>query len=288
MFKRFAIVLALLAAVLVPALKANATTSDMSYHGGNVQTTPAVYVSWWGPQWANGFTMCSNRFQVLFLGVIQNCYTSEQAQTYATDFLRNVGGSGWESTVTQYCKGVPVGTVNCGSAGQHITNPTGQLRGTWNDPTPAPSSPTNADVQAAAWRLANHFGGNNPNATYFVLPPAGTSGLNGSPCGAYHSNVNGLVYAFVSAPPGCQANSVNTNDDAYGHGFFDGYSISLSHEMGEAITDPAPGSGWWDSSANYYDEIGDLCGHPANTTLANGQYYAINPLWSNASGSCVS
>ena len=46
-----------------PQATANSATNDLIYHGGNagpgaigVETTPAVYLVYWGPEWAQGFT----------------------------------------------------------------------------------------------------------------------------------------------------------------------------------------------------------------------------------------
>src|SRR5205085_7359430 len=128
------------------------TTSPLTYNGGAVEPAPAVYISWWGPEWATGFSTGG--------------YTSTQAISYTTDFFNNVGGSSWENITSQYCKGVATRTVTCGSSGQHIQNLTGQLKGTWNDTTVVPASPTQSDIAKAATRLMQHFG-YSANATYF-------------------------------------------------------------------------------------------------------------------------
>jgi hypothetical protein len=67
---------------------------------------------------------------------------------------------------------VPSGTQNCSSVGGavYISNPGGQFGGSWNDPTAVPLSPTQANIFAAAQRLAAHFG-YDPEATYMVYTP---------------------------------------------------------------------------------------------------------------------
>src|SRR5579859_614411 len=87
--------------------------TNLVYQGGAVETTPLVYISWWGNQWNTGFSTGG--------------YSSAKAQTYITGFFSNVGGSSWDNINTQYCEGVAIGTTNCGSSGTHITNPTGHL-----------------------------------------------------------------------------------------------------------------------------------------------------------------
>jgi len=258
-------------------------TGNLTYHGGPVETAPAVYISWWGPEWGSGFS--------------SGGYTSAQAQTYSTNFFSNVGGSSWVNTDTQYCQGVASGTVNCGSSGTHIANPAGQLKGTWNDTTPVPSSPSQTDIANAAIRLEQHFG-YDKNATYFVYTPSGKS-MNGfatSWC-AWHSetNVSGgyLAYAYMPYQPdagtSCGENFVNATNNAYGNGYFDGFSVVGGHEFAEAQTDPYTSSGhyaWEDSRGN---EIGDKCAWSASSANIGlgGNQYAVQPLWSNASSRCV-
>jgi hypothetical protein len=260
------------------------STSNMTYQGGPVETTPVVYIDYWGSQWASGFSTGG--------------YTSSQAQTYINDFFGNVGGSSWDNINSQYCEGVPVGTVNCGSSGTHITNSTGQLKGTWTDATTLPSRITQSAIAAEAVNLMNHFGGYNPNATYFVFTPSGHSmrGFGTQWC-AWHSETssggNTVAYAYMPYQPdagtSCGENFVNSTDNSFGNGYFDGFSIVGGHEYAEAMTDPHPASGtyaWIDSSGS---EIGDKCAWSSlsgDITLGSN-YFAVQPLWSNANSGCV-
>ena len=108
------------------AKNVKAATVPLTYGGGPVETTPAVYITYWGSQWSTGFSTGG--------------YTSAQAQTYMQDFFSNVGGSSWDNIDTQYCQGVATGTINCGTAGTHVTNPTGQLKGVWTDTSTLPNA----------------------------------------------------------------------------------------------------------------------------------------------------
>src|SRR5947199_10418421 len=129
--------------------KLRTAATKLVYQGGAVETTPLVYISWWGSQWNTGFSTGG--------------YSSAQAQTYIQGFFSNVGGSSWDNINTQYCQGIAIGSTSCGSGGTHITNPTGQLKGTWVDTTSVPTSPTQSQIQSAATRLMNHFGAYNAN-----------------------------------------------------------------------------------------------------------------------------
>jgi hypothetical protein len=258
-------------------------TTNLTYRAGPVETAPAVYISWWGPQWGSGFST--------------GAYTSAQAQTYETNFFSNVGSSAWDNINTQYCQGVAGGTVNCGTAGTHIANSLGQLKGTWTDTTAVPSSPSQSNIAAAAVRLEQHFG-YSANATYMVFTPTGhsMSGFATSWC-AWHdvtsTSAGPLAYAYMPYQPdagaSCGENFVNSTNDAFGNGYFDGFSVVGGHEYAEALTDPRPASGsfaWEDSRGS---EIGDKCAwSSASTNIRLGSNsYAVQPLWSNVVSGCA-
>src|SRR3984893_9118031 len=242
----------------------SSVSNDLIYHGGNagpgaigVETTPGIYLIFWGPDWANGFTTTD---------VSGKQYTSQQLQSYVTSFLRNLGGTSWAAIQTEYCNNVPAGTTSCASVGGggYVTNPRKQLKGVWTDTTPVPSdivalglAENLADDPLAveAMRASAHFN-YDPLATYIILTPP-TAIATGQPvyCG-YHTqttSVDGLgnpyrlQYAFIPflnmnwpvlGASGCGMNSVNVVSDSFGHGVFDGYSIVVGHEYAEAITDP--------------------------------------------------
>jgi serine protease len=260
------------------------TSSNMTYHGGPVSLAPTVYISWWGTQWNTGFTTGG--------------YTSAQAQTYETGFFGNVGGSSWHQIDSQYCQGVAVGTVNCGTSGQHITNPTGELAGTWVDTTALPRRISQSSIASAAVRLMTHFGGFNANAIYLVFTPSGhsMSGFGTQWC-AWHDNTSSgghqVAYGYIPYMPdagaSCGMNFVNASNNSYGNGYFDGFSIVAGHEFMEAESDMTPSTSIaWQGPGGGSDENADKCawnqngGTSANITLG-GNFYAVQPIWSNNS-----
>lgn len=262
--------------------------TKLVYQGGSVETAPKVYISWWGSQWSTGFSTGG--------------YTSAKAQTYITGFFSTVGGSKWDNIDTQYCQGIAAGSTSCGSGGTHITNPTGQLAGTWVDTTSVPTSPTQSQIQSAASRLMSHFGGYNANATYFVFTPHGhsMSGFGTQWCAWHDEPTSGtqMAYAYMPYIPdagsSCGMNFVNGSNDSYGNGYFDGFSIVGGHEYAEAMTDPHPerttsSFGWITSTGSTGEENGDLCAwSSASTNITLGShYYAVQPIWSNANNGCV-
>jgi len=286
---------------------ADSTANDLVYHGGNagsgaigVETKPAVYLVYWGPQWAKGFTTADSNGKL---------YSSKTLQTYLNSFFQNVGGSGWANIQTQYCKDVLAGSTSCVGGSGFITNPKGQLKGVWTDSTPVPDDIIAAGlaenlvddpIAQEAMRASAHFK-YDPSATYIVLTPPSTI-ATGQPvyCG-YHTqttSVNGIgnpyriQYAFIPwlnenwpglGTGGCGMHNVNATSDAFGNGVFDGYSIVTGHEYAEAVTDPdnfaSVQDGWNDIQGS---ENGDKCAWLDTQNITLGSHtFAVQPLWSN-------
>src|SRR5438067_12643158 len=68
----------------------DALTNDVIYHGGSagpgaigVQVKPAVYLVYWGTEWAQGFTTADSD------GTL---YSSKTLQSYLNSFMANLGG----------------------------------------------------------------------------------------------------------------------------------------------------------------------------------------------------
>jgi hypothetical protein len=269
------------------------SANNLIYHGGLVETVPSVYLVYWGTEWQQGFSFTAGSVT----------YTSATVQNYVSAFFTNVGGSPWAGVQTQYCQNISVGSFSCAgqSSAQFVTNPAGQLKGAWTDPTPVPAeivttglfeNQTNDPLEAEAIAAAAHFG-YDVNATYFILTPPGHGATAyGSVYCAYHSETghvsgHGVRYAFMPYVPeqgaGCGANSVNKTNDAFGNGYLDGYSIVAGHEYAEAVTDPdnqmGTQDGWNDVQSS---ENGDKCAWTGlqNITLGSNSF-AVQPLWSN-------
>jgi len=292
-----------------PTGTVNSLTNDLIYHGGNagsgaigVETTPAVYLVYWGTEWANGFTTNDTD---------GTAYSSKTLQNYVNSFFGGVGGSPWAGVQTQYCRNVPAGVTSCAGipGAQFVTNPKHQLKGVWTDPTPVPSdivtlglaeNLVDDPIASEAMRASAHFN-YDPSATYIILTPPRPV-ATGQPvyCG-YHTqttSIDGygnpyrLQYAFIPflntdwpglGTGGCGMHNVNATSDAFGNGIFDGYSIVTGHEYAEAVTDPdnffSVQDGWNDAQGS---ENGDKCAwyHTQNITLGTHSF-AVQPLWSN-------
>jgi len=125
---------------------------------------------------------------------------------------------------------------------------------------------------------AGKFPAPNPNLIYFVFLPSGVTVTQGGSasckvfCG-YHDAISSDVFYAAMPFPDCSGCSSNLL-------MFDALTVTASHELCEAITDPVPGQGWYDSQNG---EIGDIC---AWQTKKIGQY-TVQKEWSNKSGKCV-
>ena len=234
-------------------------TSNLTYHGGPIQTNPKMYVVFWGSAW-NGTGDPS--------GVASRMKS----------FLGIIGGSRWLNSVTQYTQ----------SDGQHVGNQTGSFAGSYVDTTSSPPSrPSQSQLAAEAAKAAAKYGDYSASAAYIVALPHGIrpSGFGTQYC-AYHSSTTaaGHTIAWTNDPylpdvgASCGAGSVNSP------GTLDGVSIVFGHEQGETETDPFPNSGWLDSGGA---ENGDKCAWTNLENNPNAGNYPTQPLWSNSNNGCV-
>jgi len=286
--------------------------AQLTYQGGSVEKSPAVYVVYWGKWWSTPVVTGTNGMY---------SYTNQQAMTYigapgskpgstSSGFLTNVGGSSWSNVMNQYCQGAPAQSVTCPSGTTHIANTSNEFRGAFIDSTNAiPATPTMTDVANEAASAAGYAAKNlgyNPatqDATFFVFTPSTNSvaGYGTSWCAthgitSYNGGTNNLAFAYIPYEPAfgatCGTNSVNTTSskwNSFGNGYFDGFSITAGHEYAEAEVNPSPVTGsaaWLDYAGN---ENADKCiWNPISANISlGGRNYAVQPTWSNAAGACV-
>ncbi|HKT05750.1 MAG TPA: cellulose-binding domain-containing protein [Rugosimonospora sp.] len=220
----------------------------LQYNGGSHGTftqSPVVYLVFYGSQWGSG---------------------GGSIQSQAEGFFRGLGTNGetWSRIVTQYCNGVPAGTVTCPGSATHIPYPAGGsvFGGTWVDTSkPAPSAPGD-DLITEARSAAVHFGvtGALARSMFVIFSPNGTSAGGGY---SWHTTT---------------ADGYNVINAAYGWQS----TVVLSHEYAETLTDV--NAGW--TTADHTAEIADLCGPAGNLTLSTGSFPIVS-LWSNRANACV-
>ena len=117
-----------------------------------------------------------------------------------------------------------------------------------------------------------------PSTFYVVYVESGVTVDQGgsascqSFCG-YHDTFGAQIFYGVLPYPDCWGCTG-------GQDTFTALTITTSHELCEAITDPIPGEGWYDDANG---EIGDICAWKTKTV---GKY-TVQQEWSNRAGQCV-
>jgi hypothetical protein len=226
-------------------VKATATDGNMTYRGGLVLASVNVVPVFWGSE---------TRFQsdlTQFYSDITNSRYIDWMSEYNTPSQQIGRGQGQQ--------GVVDGNVSSNGtiSGDDVINELGNLIDSGAVPGP------------------------DDNTLYAVHFAPGISISDGS-CQsycAYHSNFthNGsnVFYSVVPDQGGGCASGCGVDGDEE-HATTD----SASHELGEAITDPVPGAGWYNDDQG---EIGDPCG--SGSESVNG--WVVQSLWSNANGGCI-
>ena len=116
------------------------------------------------------------------------------------------------------------------------------------------------------------------NTLYIVFLPPGVTVVSGNErscqvfCG-YHDRSNGGLYYAVLPSPDCAGCLGGLQAIA-------ALTSVCSHELAEAVTDPVPGTGWYDDANG---EIGDICAWQNKQLGA----YTVQLLWSNRANACV-
>jgi hypothetical protein len=224
------------------------TGAHLSYQGGPLLQNVQIYTIFWGSLWGSNAS-------------------SQQMMANLNQFFSAIVVSPLLDQLAEY--NVP---------GQAIGH--GSFLGTQVISANAPSgsiSDSAIQAQLLKWIKAKTVPKNTANTLYFIyLDPGVVSVLGGSKscqnyCG-YHNNIGKVYYAVMPYPTctGCLG----------GMQAFEALTVTSSHEMCEAITDPVPGSGWYD---NTNGEIGDICAW--NFKQAAG--YTVQLEWSNQQNKCV-
>ena len=243
------------------------STANLAYHGGAVQSAPAVFVLFWGSWWRSTCSASTG-----------NGAADEQ---YLYSYFHALGGpaDGWSPISSQYA----------GKLGSAPSFPRGIWGGWAADCADPPQSATNQQLAdeagAYAQYLSNRGTAIGSNTEIIVVSPSGTNpggGFGTSYC-AWHSwNSSGSRnYPFTNLPylpdqgSRCGAGSVN--------GSLDAWSIVGGREYADAVTDPF-GNAWKDTAGN---EIGSKCSWVGLfTQTLGGNSYAQQSLWDNHTSSC--
>ena len=224
------------------------TNAHLTYNHGPLIPNCEVYTIFWGKQW--GATP-----------------TSAKLITQLNAFFKAILVSPLMDQLKEYS--VP---------GQRIGH--GKLLGTKKISANAPVgsiSDSAIQRQLKQWLGSGSVPAPDQNTLYFIyLEPGIVSIMGGSRscqsyCG-YHNNMGKIFYAVMPFPScsGCLG----------GLSVADALTGTSSHELCEAITDPIPGSGWYDQVNG---EIGDICAWNFKSVAG----YNVQLEWSNAQNQCV-
>lgn len=282
---------------------ANEYDLQVTYKGGQdssgvITGPPKVYLVVWGSQWGTPSTNSTG--DTVMSG------DADGAVPYQQDFFKGLGsaGDGWSGVLTQYCEGIPAGTIQCPSTAPHIQYPKAGsvLAGVWVDNSAAaPQSATEVQLGVEAAAAAQHFGNTteaqNRNVQYVIDSPQGTDPDKWKELGycAWHdferSSYGQLAYTNMPYLPdvaGCGSNWFGENTP---RGLLDGYGIIGGHEYAETLTDPNTPGGWTDATGQ---EVADKCAwipYGSNgglffENLSTGSF-PLQTIWSNEDHLCM-
>ncbi len=224
-----------------------AANAHLAYFGGPLLTNVAVVTIFWGKKWGtpSGVTTVNN-LNAFFTAILPSPLI-DQLHEYS----------------------VPGKVIGHGSlVGSKVI--------TVNAPVVSVTD-TTIRAQLKAWIASKKVPKPTPNTLYFIyLDPGIVSIMGGSKscssyCG-YHNNISGVYYAVMPYP--------NCSGCLGGLTAFNALTGTSSHELCEAITDPVPGRGWYDSNNG---EIGDICAWTFKTVAG----YTVQKEWSNQQNACV-
>ena len=233
---------------------------QLTYRGGPLITNVKLVGVYWGSAWSG-----AQQQQGVSRTAIDN-FLGDLAMSAYIDLLAEYSVSGMT-----IARGTFQGSVIVG------TDPGAQV--------------SDGDIQALLQqRMAD---GTLPpwdaNTLFAVFLPSGTTVTQGGSascqtfCGYHDAIVDPtsnapLAYYCVLPYPDCSGCMQSADGSTLQP--FDALTSVISHEVAEAITDPVPGSGWYDDQNG---EIGDICAWQ----LATMDGYTVQQEWSNQAGSCV-
>jgi hypothetical protein len=231
---------------LIPS---NVRLTPLTYRGGHLLTNVEVYTIFWGKDWTTA--------------------TKNAMITPLNQFFKNIVGSSLIDQLTEY--NVPNQKIGHGSFVGTLTTNTPSLAKTVSNIT--------IQNNLKKWIATGIIPPITPNRLYFVFTQSGTvvkDGIDASCqvfCGFHDVIPNSNIFYAVIPFPDCSG-------CLGGLSVMDSLTLTASHELCEAITDPVPGEGWYNDT---YGEIGDYPCRHAKTVLN----YKVQTAFSNKVNTCV-
>jgi hypothetical protein len=231
------------------------TPGNMAYWGGRVQTSPKIYLVFYGWGQPGAFKADCGAPVHLAEGPVTATLKCDPdgAGRRMADFVSELGGTQWAGVQSQYYQ-----VVN--GVKTYIGNPVNQLGGIWVDDSHGNSPKlTYRQMATEAERAAAHFHVRDAdliNSNFVIAQPQDFSDPQAQAMGycAFHDYIRpdidpvdykglkpGVPYTnmpyVLNQGQGCGQNLVN----AGAAGRLDGFTIALGHEIEETTTDPAAG-----------------------------------------------
>ena len=143
----------------------------------SIQDIPEVYLIVWGSQWNNG--------------------DPYNEISYLENLYKNISGTSYYNTLTQYCDRIKQFTTNC-KKGRRLKNEV-RFMGTYYDTADSvPSVITDDDIFNEAQKIIPLVGSSNLNSQYVILTPSGHSGDGfGITYCAWHGVLNGTPFTYI-------------------------------------------------------------------------------------------
>ncbi len=236
-----------------------APTALLVNHGGPLLGSVQVIPIFWGAAWTSGTNAQLVTQLESFFDVILSSSLMDMLNEYST-----------ATTAIQH--GTRLATVRINSEPGTVSGGVRQV--------------TDAQIQSSlqGWIQARTVPATTANTLYFIYLPPNVVSVLGSDqsctrfCG-YHNHIGGSVfYALIPF--------ANCSGCVFPGNFLDTLTEVSSHELCEAITDPALNA-WWDpnpfGSDPSGDEIGDICNR--QSTRLGG--FLIQTEWSNSQNTCT-
>jgi hypothetical protein len=225
---------------------APAAAPELTYRGGPLLTNVEVVAVYWGAQWRDGsLATLAGRLDG-FLDFVLTSPLMDQLAEYSVAGLAIGHGTRVASSVL--------------------------------DDVPADAALTDQQLRDALRGGLPSLPAPNTNRLYVLVLPPGVAVIMGGSrscqafCG-YHDAIDNEIFYAVLPYPGCSG-CLGGDDE------LDALTSTTSHEVAEAVTDPVPGTGWYDDA---HGEVGDIC---AWQTKRLGDY-VVQLEWSNAAGDCL-
>ena len=232
----------------VDAATAPAAPPRLTYRNGPLLTATEVFTVFWGTAWQQAHASLVTEINQFFDFILTSPLISQLAE--------------YSAPGKQIGPGTRLGTIT-------ITTPA--LLHSVSD-----TALQHMLQQEIATNAA--FPHPTPNTLYFVYLPPGVRVVQGGAascqafCG-YHNDISGAIFYAAMPFPGCKG-------CLGGLATLDALTTTSSHELCEAITDPIPGTGWYD---DVNGEIGDICAWKTKKIGA----YTVQLEWSNRANRCV-